>query len=185
MSFPMPLSTRLMLQPSRREFSGRQLVLVPGNLAVIDRRRQHVNIGVSIDIDAPPAMVWKALTTASELPKWNSTVNTLEGEIALGSTVSLTPRVAPDQVFELLISKFDAPNTMVWEDGNAVFKGVRTYTLTETPGGGTRFAMVENLGGYAFGMIEGSLPDFAPEFEAYAKDLKTHVEAANAKQVSR
>ena len=39
---------------------------------------------VSINIKAEPAIVWTLLTTASDYPRWNSTVVSREGEIKEG-----------------------------------------------------------------------------------------------------
>jgi len=57
-----------------------------------------------------------------------------------------------------------------------MFKGVRTFTLTENGDGTTLFAMKEEFSGVMLPMIKGSLPDFAPAFEAYAADLKREAE---------
>jgi hypothetical protein len=66
---------------------------------------------------------------------------------------------------------------MVWQDGFApMFKGVRTYTLSPNSGGTTEFSMVEVFSGLMLLMIKGSLPDFKPNFEQYAADLKKAAE---------
>ena len=68
---------------------------------------------------------------------------------------------------------------MVWSDGMApMFKGVRTFTLDPRGDGTTTFTMEEVFSGVMLPMIRGSLPDFAPSFEAYAADLKREAEAA-------
>ena len=68
---------------------------------------------------------------------------------------------------------------MVWSDGNFIFRGVRTYTLTSKSDGSTDFTMSEVFTGAMLPMIAGSLPDFAPEFEKYAADLKRSAEHNN------
>ena len=65
---------------------------------------------------------------------------------------------------------------MVWSDGNAMFKGVRTYTFAGKPSGTTDFTMAEVYTGLKLPMIAGSLPDFGPVFEQYLKDLKKAAE---------
>ena len=50
---------------------------------------------------------------------------------------------------------------MVWSDGNAVFRGVRTCTLTPTGGGATAFSMEEVFTGVMLPLIGLSLPDEA------------------------
>ena len=68
---------------------------------------------------------------------------------------------------------------MEWREGNAMFLGVRTYTLTPLAGGAsTRFEMNEKFSGLMLPMIGGRLPDFGPIFERYAADLKAEAERA-------
>jgi hypothetical protein len=68
---------------------------------------------------------------------------------------------------------------MVWQDGMApMFQGVRTYELAPMEGGQTRFTMTETFSGVMLPLIARSLPDFAPVFEHYARDLKRAAEAA-------
>ena len=57
-------------------------------------------------------------------------------------------------------------------------KGVRTFTLTPNADGSTVFSMKEEFSGLMLPMIKGSLPDFAPVFEAYAEDLKRAAESS-------
>src|SRR6185295_8895000 len=117
------------------------------------------------------------LTDAKGYTGWNSTVVSIQGDIAQGSTVKLVTKAAPDRTFALLVSEFTAPKTMVWEDGGKAFMGVRTYSLFPNADGTTTFAMSETLSGRMVGMIEPSLPDFRPSFEAIAADLKKASEA--------
>lgn len=132
---------------------------------------------VEIDIQAAPEKVWALLTDVPNLTRWNSTLISVEGRIALGETIKLKAKTAPDRVFNLKISQMTAPRLLVWEDGMApMFKGVRTYTLTPQGNGGTRFAMREVISGLMLPMIGGSLPDFKPSFDQYAADLKRAAE---------
>lgn len=144
---------------------------------VVTRGTRFLQYGVSVDIEAPPEQVWTVLTDADRYPAWNETVTHIDGDIVADGQIGVHARIAPDRVFELQVSTFDAPRTMVWEDGNDVFRGVRTFTLEPTDDGGTRFVMTEALSGYMFGMIEGSLPDFGPEFESFAASLAETCEA--------
>jgi hypothetical protein len=65
---------------------------------------------------------------------------------------------------------------MVWSDGNAMIKGVRTYTMQPKPDGTTDFTMAEVYTGLMLPMIAASLPDFGPVFEQYLSDLKREAE---------
>lgn len=133
---------------------------------------------VRCSIRASPDRIWKLLTDAPRFPEWNSTVTTIDGAIALGQTLKLRVPSAPGRVFKPKVSAFEPGRSMVWSDGMApMFKGVRTYTLTPGEGGTTVFSMAERFSGLMLPMIKGSLPDFGPIFETYARDLKRAAES--------
>ncbi len=137
----------------------------------------RMDCAIRTTIRAKPEKIWPLLTTASEFPRWNSTVTSIEGEIAEGQTLKLRVPSAPKRVFSPKVSRVEAGRSMIWSDGMApMFKGVRTFTLTPNPDGSTDFAMKEEFSGLMLPLIKGSLPDFAPVFEAYAADLKRAAE---------
>ena len=132
---------------------------------------------VTTNIRAKPEVIWGLLTNAAAMPKWNSTIISVEGNIALGETIHLKSISDPKRTFNLKISEFNPPKTLIWGDGAApMFKGVRTYTLTPKEDGTTDFNMTEVISGLLLLMIGGSLPDFKPTFEQYAADLKREAE---------
>lgn len=142
-----------------------------------ERSTFRQSMGVAIEIDAPPQTVWSLLTDVAGFPSWNSQIDTLEGDIADGGQVAMTVPYAPGRTFKVKVRDVKPNESMVWADGFApMFRGVRTFTLTPVSGR-TRFEMVEVMFGAMLPMIRGSLPDFAPAFEAYAADLKTAAEA--------
>jgi hypothetical protein len=121
--------------------------------------------------------VWALLTDAKRFPVWNSTVTSIEGEIALGQKLALKVPLDPKRTFSPKVTRFEPAREMVWSDGFApMFRGVRTFTLRDKGAGTTEFAMREVFSGLMLPMIKGSLPDFAPAFEAYAADLKRAAE---------
>lgn len=141
------------------------------------RQTFRMQRGVSINIRAKPEKIWSLLTTAAEFPRWNSTVASIEGEIALGQKIRLRVPIAPKRVFKLKVSELEPKKRMVWSDGAApMFKGVRTFTLLEREDGSVDFAMEEVFSGLMLPMIARALPDFAPSFERYAADLKSAAE---------
>jgi len=136
-------------------------------------RREH---SVACDIRAPAARVWALLTDADGFPKWNTTVTSLRGPIALGQKLELRVPLAPDRSFSPRVTAMRENEEMVWSDGFApMFRGVRTYTLREKDGK-TEFAMREVFSGLMLPMIKKSLPDFGPAFETFAADLKRAAE---------
>jgi hypothetical protein len=128
-------------------------------------------------IHATPDRIWALLTDAPGFPRWNSTVTSIEGEIAEGRTLKLKVPAAGERVFKPKVSQVEPGRSMIWSDGMApMFKGVRTFTLTPNGDGTTAFSMKEEFSGLMLPMIKGSLPDFGPVFEAYAEDLKRAAE---------
>ena len=141
------------------------------------RKTFRMQCGVSINIKATPEKIWSLLTNAADFPRWNSTVHSIEGEIALGHKIKLRVPIAPKRVFKLKVSAFEPGKRMVWQDGAPpMFKGVRTFLLTPRADRSIDFSMVEVFWGLMLPMIAGSLPDFAPSFEQYAADLKRAAE---------
>lgn len=132
--------------------------------------------GISAHVRAPVERVWALLTKAAEFPRWNTTVRSIEGEIAPGGKI--TVRVpSSDRAFSLVVSQFEPTKRMVWSSGGApMFKAVRTFTLVPLSDGTTEFSMVEVLSGLMLPLIKGSLPDFGPMFERYAIDLQRAAE---------
>lgn len=151
----------------------------PDGRAQKTRQTFRLQYAVAIDIKATPDKLWALLTNAADLPRWNSTVSSIEGTIALGQKIKLRVPIAPTRTFNLKVSQFEPGKCLVFRDGMApMFQGVRTYTLTARPDGVTEFAMAEVFSGLMLPMIAGSLPDFTPDFDRYAADLKREAERA-------
>jgi hypothetical protein len=139
----------------------------------------RLEYGIRCDIQAAPDRIWALLTDAKRFPSWNSTVTSIDGQIALGEKLALKVPLDPKRTFTPKVTRLEENREMEWSDGFApMFKGVRTFTLTPKGSGVTEFAMTEVFSGLMLPMIKGSLPDFAPAFEAYAADLKRAVEGA-------
>ena len=131
---------------------------------------------VAIPIAASPQRIWALLTNAADFPRWNSTVTSIKGKIALGERVEIKVPIS-ERTFTPKVTELVDGSRMVWSDGMApMFKGERTFTLTPQKDGTTDFEMVETFTGLMLPMIKGSLPDFAPVFDRYARDLKKEAE---------
>lgn len=105
----------------------------------------------------------------------------LVGPIAPGSKLAIEVPAAPGRTFAPKVVAFEPPTRMVWADGVApMFRGVRTFTLTDAGKGSTRFRMEEVFTGAMLPMIKGSMPDFGPVFDTYAADLKRACESEGA-----
>lgn len=137
----------------------------------------RLQCAVSNSIKANPEKIWKLLTDASNYTKWNSTLESLEGNIALGGTVKMKIPQASGRIFKVTVKEFTPNKSMLWQDGFApMFMGKRFFTLQSNTDGTTTFTMSEVFSGLMLPMIVEKLPDFVPIFEKYAADLKKEAE---------
>jgi hypothetical protein len=133
----------------------------------------------SIHIKAPQQRIWEILTDAPAYASWNTTVDRVEGRIAVGEKVTVHAKLSPGRAFPVTVSAFDAPRSMVWGGGMplGLFKGARTYSLTPRDGG-VEFSMTEEFTGLMAPLITKSIPDMQPAFEEFAACLKRRAEQA-------
>lgn len=127
---------------------------------------------VAIDIRARPQDVWSVLTNATEYPRWNTTVVSLDGQIALGERIQLKSVLDPKRTFKLKVLELEAPRRMVWGDA----MGKRTYEITEKDSSTVTFSMREKIGGPLFPLFAGMIPPFDEVFDKFAADLKKKTE---------
>lgn len=126
---------------------------------------------VRATIPAPPEVVWRKLTDAASFPAWNTTVQSIEGRIAVGEKLAIRVPIAPGRTFTPRVVELVPEERMVWQDGfYPMFRGTRTFTLARR-GAATEFEMEEVFRGLMLPMIKSSLPDFGPVFDRYAADL--------------
>jgi uncharacterized protein YndB with AHSA1/START domain len=128
---------------------------------------------VSIDIQADPSIIWALLTNASDFPRWNSTVISIDGNITKGGKIQLKSTLDPKRVFKLSIKEFEPSKRLVWGDA----MGKRIYTLNTIGNGLTNFIMTEKIGGPIFPLFAKMIPSFDQSFEQFATDLKKEAEA--------
>ncbi len=133
------------------------------------------SVRVDVDIKATPEQIWSLLTNVADAPRWNSTITQIDGRVALGEQLKIKVPIST-RTFTVKVDTFEPHTRLVWSDGNAVFRGVRTYTLTPKGSGSTAFSMEEVFTGFMLPLIGLSLPDFTPVFEQYAADLKKEAE---------
>ncbi len=130
----------------------------------------HRETSVSIEISADPAIIWALLTNASDYPSWNSTVTSIEGNIALGETIKLKSILDAKRIFKLKVKEFEPENRLVWGDS----QGNRVYSITNN--GKSIFSMTEKIGGIMFPLYAKMIPSFDQSFEQFALDLKKEAE---------
>jgi uncharacterized protein YndB with AHSA1/START domain len=128
---------------------------------------------VATEIKADRNTIWSLITNAADYPKWNSTVISIAGEIAMGKTIVLKSTLAPTREFKLRVKEFDPPSRMIWGDA----MGNRVYELTDKGNGIVLFTMTEKIGGPVFPLFAKLIPSFDAAFETFAKELKAAAEA--------
>lgn len=128
---------------------------------------------VQTSIKADKAVIWSLLTDASNFSKWNSTVISVDGKIALGETIRLVSKLAPTRTFKLKVKQFEPNVRMSWGDA----MGNRVYELSPQANGVTQFSMTEKIGGPIFPLFAKLIPPFDDSFEAFAADLKKAAES--------
>jgi uncharacterized protein YndB with AHSA1/START domain len=127
---------------------------------------------VSVDIQADSKTIWSLLTNAENYPKWNSTVISIDGKIALGEKIQLKSYLDPKRVFKLSVKELEPEKRLVWGDA----MGKREYKLTPTSNGQTNFSMTEKIGGPLFPLFAKMIPPFDESFDKFVHDLKTESE---------
>jgi uncharacterized protein YndB with AHSA1/START domain len=151
---------------------------------------------VSIEIKADPSIIWTLLTNASDFPRWNSTVISIEGNIAAGEKIKLKSTLDPKRTFKLKVKEFHPENKLIWGDA----MGNRIYTLNNKTrlsarhiqeeinfqegndeagqgNGFVLFSMTEKIGGPLFPLFAKMIPSFDKSFEQFATDLKKEAES--------
>ncbi|MEM8510250.1 MAG: SRPBCC domain-containing protein [Bacteroidota bacterium] len=127
---------------------------------------------ITEDIEAQPEQIWKVLVDAANYPKWNSTIVSIEGTIALNEKIKLVSTLDEKRTFKLKVKEFIPHRKLVWGDG----KGERTFLMEPLSEDKVRFTMHEKIGGLLFPMYAKYIPPFDQNFEQFVEDLKSKVE---------
>ena len=151
--------------------------LAQSSKATTVRKTFSRSTSISTTIQADPSIIWALLTNATDYKRWNSTIVSIEGEIAPGEKIKLKSTLDPKRTFKLKVKKFDAEKSLVWGDA----MGKRTYTLSPNGKGSVLFTMVEKIGGPIFPLFASKIPSFDASFEQFAADLKKEAELIQQK----
>jgi hypothetical protein len=141
--------------------------------ATTTRTTFRLAFSVTRTIAASQTTLWGLLADVAAQSKWNSTVTSIEGTIALGNRVSFKVPEAPRQTFRPKVVAYDEPKSMVWRLSRwPLLVSNRTYLLSPGPRGGTEVTISEVFHGLLVPLAAKSLPDFGAMFERTAKDLQ-------------
>jgi hypothetical protein len=130
-------------------------------------------------IAASPEAVWAVLSDGASWPSWDSGVDAVEGRIEADETVKIRSQAAPGRSFPVQVTRFDPPTGLRFSGGMplGLFRGVRTYEVSEGADGLTAFRMREEYSGLLLPLIWRSMPDLGPSFQRFARGLKQRVES--------
>jgi len=131
-------------------------------------------------IVASPQAVWAVLSDGASWPSWDSGVDAVEGRIAMNETIKIRSQAAPGRAFPVKVTRFDPPAHLRFSGGMplGLFRGVRTYEVSEEADGQVTFRMREEYSGPLLPLIWRSMPDLGPSFQCFARGLKQRVESA-------
>ncbi len=137
----------------------------------------------TIAIAATPERVWQLLTDVANWPRWNTTVEKVEGTAVAGGKVTVYTKSSSGRAFPLTVSEFLPPQRMMWTGGMplGLFTGRRTYTITPNTEGRVTFTMTEEFTGLLAPLITRTIPDLQPTFDEFAACLKNVAETLSEK----
>ena len=133
---------------------------------------------VSVQIAARPERIWSILLDGPAYASWDSGVERVEGQIAVGQSIKVFSKIMPGRAFPVTVTEIIPFQRMVWSGGMplGLFKGVRTFTLAAADDDTTRFTMREEFSGPLLSLIWKSMPDLGPSFKQFAEGLKRRAE---------
>jgi hypothetical protein len=129
-------------------------------------------------IGASPERVWEVLADTGSWADWDSGVIGVEGEPVKGNRIKIRSELNPRRAYPVKVIDLEPNRRMAWLGGMplALFKGVRTYTLTPDGEGRTRFDMREEFTGPLLPLIWRTMPDMNDSFRQFASGLKARAE---------
>ena len=131
----------------------------------------------STTINASPETIWEILADPDGYPDWDSSMDHIEGKLALEETVKFFTKLS-DQAFPVKVTTFEPGRKMVLTGGMplGLFKSERTHTLTSAENGQTTFHSKEIFSGLLLPIFGKNLPDLTENFEGFAATLKKRAE---------
>lgn len=142
-------------------------------------------IETEIMIDTSPERVWAALTDYGRYGEWNPYIFRIEGEPALGSTITVHASPAPGAdplVQPIQVVAVEPCAVMRWEGGlpdRAQFLGDHWWTL-DAQGPGTRLCQFEHFSGaLAPAILEAHRDLIRGNFVRSNEALKAHIEGSS------
>lgn len=139
------------------------------------------SILTSVEIDAPPAVVWRVLIDFPSYPRWNPFIRSIEGDVRVGAKLRVTvqPPGRRPMTFRPIVRAAEAARELRWLGRvlmPGLFDGEHAFVI-EPGGDGCRLRHEERFAGILVGAFAGMLEDTAKGFDAMNAALKHRVEA--------
>jgi hypothetical protein len=129
-------------------------------------------------IDAPPEAVWQILTDVGDWRDWDSGVDRVDGQVALGEQLTIHATLIRTRPFVVTVTEIRPREAMRWEAGLPfrLAEIERTYHLDAQDGGGTMLTVREDHTGPLAFLLDRTTPDLNPSFRQFCAGLKAVAE---------
>jgi hypothetical protein len=130
-----------------------------------------------IEIDAPPAAVWRTLTSTADY-SWNPFIRRISGKLAAGEKiqVEIQPPAGRAMKFKPTVLEAEPERRLRWLGRLLVpglFDGEHSFELQPLPGERTRFIQRERFSGLLVGLFRPTLDKTEDGFASMDEALKT------------
>jgi hypothetical protein len=137
-------------------------------------------IETTIDINAPPRVVWSLLTDFAAMPSWNPFIKSISGDLRTGSRLSvhIAPPGKAGMRFRPAVIAVRPERELRWL-GHLLVSGLfdgEHYFLLEPIEKGVRFTQGERFSGILVGLMRGMLAATEDGFTAMNMALKERAE---------
>jgi hypothetical protein len=122
--------------------------------------------------------VWQVLVDVGGYRDWDSGIDRVDGDVALGRQLGVHPTVAHGKATRWTVTEIRPGEAMRWQRGLPLgaFAAERTFRLDPQPDGSTEFTVRELCTGPLAGLVMRAVPDLNPSFRQFAAGLKARAE---------
>jgi hypothetical protein len=149
-----------------------------------------LELSTEIEIDAPPADVWRVLTDAEAYPEWNPFIRKLEGDLRPGERleVRIEPPGGRGMTFKPKVLAAEPERELRWLGRllvPGIFDGEHILRIEPLGESRSRFVQAERFRGLLVGMAgAGTLEKTKEGFERMNAALKERVEQSRTAPAS-
>jgi hypothetical protein len=143
-----------------------------------------MELRTEIEIEAPPAAIWKVLTDFARYPEWNPFIPEISGQLEVGSElqVVIAPPDSSEMRFRPTLLALKPDEELRWRGKlfvSGLFDGEHFFRLIAISSHRTRFVHGENFSGILVKMFRKTLTQTARGFVFMNQALKRRVETSS------